>query len=252
MNEAKNYDASAMGDLTAETLDDFEEIAKEDWAGEYGIADVGKDAVALPVQQPQQQQQDEGKEMTDPDVDEEEKSTVRGSPPGPSTPTGTSATERNAALSGGAGPLPSQPGVDINAWLSQSNGGSGLLPSQASTTDTPPTEQTKVATADADDGPDSPAFPRRSVIFKAITSAMDDKLLTESGKGNWVAILENPAMNQKWAICSLYNVMFESAAARNRMRWMKDRVKEWVEMEGEMDGDVEGSFVGGAFTANEG
>lgn len=251
MNDAKIYDASAMGDLTAETLDDFEEIAKEGWAGEYGIPDVGKDAVDLPVQQPQQQQKDEDKEMTDPDVDEEEKPNVRGSPPSPSTPTATGATNRYAAVSGGAGPLPSQPGVDINAWLARSNSGSRLLPSQASTTDTPPTDQTKVATANADDGLDSPDFPRRSVIFKAVTSAMADKLLTEPGKGNWIAILENPAMNQKWAICSLYNVMYESAATRNRMRWMKARVKEWVEMEGEMDGDVEGSFVGGAFTTNE-
>lgn len=243
MNDAKNYDASSMGDLTAEIMDDFEEIANEGWACEYGIAEVGKDAVALPVQQqqqPQQQQppqQDEDKEMTDPNADKEEKSMVHDSPPGPFTLAANGATDGKAVVAGGDGPLPRQPGFDINAWLAQSNGGSGPFPSKASTTGTAPTDQIKVATASEDDEPGSPALPRRSIIFKGTSNVLVDPLLSEAGNGNWLAMLKYPGMNQKWPFCESYNMMCEAdrqgGSMRNRMRWMKRRVEEWVEIGGD-------------------
>ena len=34
-------------------------------------------------------------------------------------------------------------------------------------------------------------------------------------------------------------------STKNRMRWMKDKVEEWVENGGDMEGDVDGCFVGG-------
>lgn len=194
-------------------MDEFEEIEREGWGGEFGVEDEG-----LLVRQP-------GDMVLSIGVDSLQALAAAASDiyvAAPSTVAPPTVTRSTAAPSTFAPPTPTP--VSIPG----------------------PTPQDDIGNLTATFFHSPYLVGRHREIYNAINHLLEDAILTDEGKINWTAVLEDKLMTEMYPeMIAVYNLMVIQASPKARKTWMKRKLEEYAMEGGGMEGAVDGCFVAG-------